>query len=266
MKLIVGLGNPGREYVGTRHNIGFDAVEVLAAKLGWMELGNFGNLAREKFGGLVFDGAMETASGSEKLLLVKPMTFMNLSGQCVQQAAAFYKVEPRDILVIVDELALPLGKLRLKNSGSAGGHNGLRSIEQRLGTSQYPRLRIGIDPAPPRVNQSDWVLGKFFPEQREAVDAALGKAAACCVTWAEHGPERAMNQFNAPPEPKKKRDKPKPRPDADATEGKSDSGPKTGSAEGLAAFSNQPIRPRGDGANDAAQSSPDGGPPPEPGL
>ena len=210
MKLIVGLGNPGREYVGTRHNVGFDAIETLAARLGWMTLGSFSTMAKENFGGLVFNGAMETAEGSQKLLLVKPLTFMNLSGRCVQAAAAFYKVEPKDILVIVDDLALPLGKLRLKPGGSHGGQNGLRNIEQMLGTNKYPRLRIGIDPPPPRVNPSDWVLGKFFEEQRPAVDEALLKAAACAVTWAEHGPDRAMNQFNAPPEPKKRKSKPKP--------------------------------------------------------
>ena len=228
MKIIAGLGNPGREYVGTRHNVGFDAVEVLAARLGWVPLGGFASAAKSKFDALVFGGAFETSGGSQKLLLMKPTTYMNLSGRSIQQAAAFYKVEPADVLTIVDELALPLGKLRLKVGGSHGGHNGLRSVEQMLGTSKYPRLRIGINPPPPRVAGKDWVLGKFFEEERPAVDKALLDAAACCVVWADKGPDKAMNQFNAPAEPKKKKPKQKPveeakeaenSPDAEGSEG-----------------------------------------------
>jgi len=224
MKIIAGLGNPGREYVGTRHNVGFDVIETLGARLGWMTLGSFGKMAKSKFESEVFDGAIETINGPEKVLLMKPMTYMNLSGRAIQQAAAFYKVEPRDCLVIVDPLALPIGKLRLKNSGSAGGHNGLRSVEQMLGTNKYPRLRIGIDPPPPRVAGKDWVLGKFFEEQRPAVDKALLDAAACCVVWADYGPDKAMNQFNAPAEPKKKKAKPKPTESSENGAEKSDEG------------------------------------------
>ena len=194
MKLIVGLGNPGIDYLGTRHNVGFEVVDALAAYLGW---GVFDKLAKGKFDGLAFDGAVETARGVQKVLLLKPMTYMNVSGRSVQQAMKFYKVEPADVLVVVDELALPIGKLRLRADGSAGGHNGLKDVQRALGTAAYPRLRIGIDAPPPRITGKDYVLQKFDTDQRIAVDLALPKAAACCITWADNGTEKAMNLFNA---------------------------------------------------------------------
>ena len=194
MKLIVGLGNPGIEYVGTRHNVGFEVVDSLAAHLGW---GVFDKLAKSKFDGLAIDGGLDTARGVEKVLLLKPMTYMNVSGRSVQQAMNFYKAEPADVLVVVDELALPAGKLRLRGDGSAGGHNGLKDVQRALGTPAYPRLRIGIDAPPPRIPGKDYVLQKFTTDQRIAVDLALPKAAACCITWADNGIERAMNLFNA---------------------------------------------------------------------
>ena len=196
MKLVVGLGNPGLQYVGTRHNVGFEVVDALAAKLGFAPAGNFDRLARTKFDALTMEASLDTARGVEKLLLIKPTTYMNESGRSVSAAARFYKVEPADVLVIVDELALPAGKLRLRADGSDGGHNGLRSIRAALGTDAYPRLRIGIDPAPPGFAGRDYVLGRFSPEQRAQVDAALGRAAACCVVWIDGGVTRAMNEFN----------------------------------------------------------------------
>lgn len=193
MKLVVGLGNPERSYVGTRHNVGFEVIDQLAGRLGWMKQGDFDRLARTKFDGLAFDGVV----GSEKLVLLKPLTYMNLSGKAVQAAMAFYQMTPADIMVILDDLALPVGRLRLRGSGSSGGHNGLRDIERVLGTNQYPRLRIGIDPAPPRVAGRDYVLGKFTPEQRVLLEPALGRACGAIVTWIDKGIETAMNQFNA---------------------------------------------------------------------
>ena len=197
MKLIVGLGNPGREYAGTRHNVGFEVVDTLAEKLGWAPRGDFDRLARTRFESLAFEGAMETARSSEKVLLLKPITYMNVSGRAVKQAMGFYKIPVEDVLIIVDELALPIGKLRLRGEGSHGGHNGLKDLRRAFGTDAYARLRIGIDPPPPPVAGKDYVLGKFTEEQRVDIDAALPKAAACCVTWADKGLTTAMNQFNA---------------------------------------------------------------------
>ncbi len=175
MKIVVGLGNPGREYAATRHNVGFDLVDQLAARLGWIgKPVQFDTLARTKFNGLVMDGTISLASGGEeKLLIAKPMTYMNLSGRTVLAAMSFYQLNPADVLIVLDDIALPSGKIRIRPGGSSGGHNGLKDIEQVLGTSQYPRLRIGVDAPPPRVPQKDYVLGKFTPDQRKAVANAM---------------------------------------------------------------------------------------------
>jgi PTH1 family peptidyl-tRNA hydrolase len=202
MKLIVGLGNPGREYVSTRHNIGFEVVDRLAMKLGWIgsAVGEFERVARAKFDGLAMDGTMSlhAAGGTEKLLLLKPMTYMNLSGRAVQQAMAFYQLAPTDIMIVLDDLALPVGRIRLRSGGSSGGHNGLKDIERALGgTSEYPRLRIGIDPPPARVPGKDYVLGRFSEEQRKQLDPAIDRAVDAMKTWIEQGITAAMNRFNA---------------------------------------------------------------------
>ena len=193
MKLVVGLGNPERSYVGTRHNVGFEVIDQLASRLGWTGPGDFDRMAKTKFDALALDGVV----GSEKLVLLKPLTYMNLSGKAVQAAMAFYQLAPQDIMVVLDDLALPVGRLRLRGSGSSGGHNGLRDIERALGTSEYPRLRLGIDPAPQRAAGKDYVLGKFTPEQRKLLDPAIARACGAIVTWADKGIETAMNQFNA---------------------------------------------------------------------
>jgi PTH1 family peptidyl-tRNA hydrolase len=200
MKLVVGLGNPGREYVGTRHNVGWEAVDQVAARFGWIGggPGAFETFAKAKFEGLTLDGTMSLHSGgSEKVLLLKPLTYMNLSGRSVQAAMAFYQLSPADVMIVLDDVALPSGKIRIRAGGSSGGHNGLKDIERALGTSQYPRLRIGIDPPPPRVPQRDYVLGKFSAEQRKEIDSALNRAAGAVATWIEKGTAAAMNQFNA---------------------------------------------------------------------
>jgi PTH1 family peptidyl-tRNA hydrolase len=199
MKLVVGLGNPGKEYVGTRHNIGFEVLDAFATKLGWVSSpAEFNRLAKEKFEALAFNGSVQLAGGgSEKVLLLKPLTYMNLSGRSVQAALAFYQLTPKDLLVVLDDVALPCGKIRLRAGGSSGGHNGLKDIERALGTSQYPRLRVGVDSPPPRVPQRDYVLGRFSPEQRNAVDAAIARATGATVTWIDKGINPAMNQFNA---------------------------------------------------------------------
>jgi PTH1 family peptidyl-tRNA hydrolase len=198
MKLIVGLGNPGQQYLATRHNVGFEVIDRLATKLGWINKPEqFDTQSRMKFEGLALDGALGVSSGGDvKLLLLKPMTFMNLSGKSVQAAMAFFQLLPADIVIVLDDLALPCGRIRLRPGGSSGGHNGLKDIERVLGTDQYPRLRLGVDPTPPRVAGRDYVLGRFTTEQRNRIDPAIDRAAAAIVTWADKGIEPAMSQFN----------------------------------------------------------------------
>ena len=186
MKLIVGLGNPGPEYAGTRHNVGFDVIDRLAARFAP------GATPRSRFSGL----AVEADVGGERCMLLKPMTYMNLSGRPVQEATHFFKLEPSsDLLVIVDDLALPCGSIRLRPDGSSGGHNGLADIGLKLGSNYWARLRIGIDP-PGRVRQSDYVLGKFSPDQQAPVEASLAEAARAAEAWATKGLAEAMNRFN----------------------------------------------------------------------
>lgn len=200
MKLIVGLGNPGPEYVSTRHNIGWETLDRLAHRLAFVPRpDDFNRLARTKFQGLALDGP--APGGADKLLLLKPTTYMNLSGQSVQAAMAFYQLTPADIIVILDDIALPCGKIRIRAGGSSGGHNGLKDIERALGTPQYPRLRIGIDPPPPRHPQRDYVLGRFTPDQRNAIDPAVSRACDALLLWVEKGTEAAMNRYNADPNP-----------------------------------------------------------------
>jgi len=186
MKLIVGLGNPGPEYAGTRHNVGFLVVDRLAARFAP------GATPRSRFGGLAWDADI----GGEKCMLLKPMTFMNLSGRTVLEAVQFFKLDAsKDLLVIVDDLAFPCGTGRLKPDGSSGGHNGLADIGQRLGSNYWARVRVGIDPNG-RIRQSDYVLGQFTPDQKPLVEQSLAEAAQAAEAWATKGLEEAMNRFN----------------------------------------------------------------------
>jgi len=186
VKLIVGLGNPGPEYDRTRHNVGFDVLDRLARR--WAP----GETARSKFHGVLIEALID----SEKSILLKPTTYMNRSGLAVAEAARFYKLDPsNDLLVLVDDVALECGTIRLRADGSAGGHNGLADIEQKLGTREYARLRIGIDP-PGQIPQKDYVLGRFRPEQLERIEPALDTAADAARCWATLGITEAMNQFN----------------------------------------------------------------------
>ena len=193
LKLVVGLGNPGSEYVGTRHNVGFEVIDEFATRLGWLRNGQFDRVAKSNFDGLTFDGML----GSEKVILLKPLTFMNLSGRSVQSAMAFYRLDLPEIMVVLDDLALPSGSLRMRTGGSSGGHNGLKDIERALSTDQYPRLRVGIDAAPPRIAGRDYVLGRFSAEQRKSIDPAIGRACGAIATWIDQGIATAMNQCNA---------------------------------------------------------------------
>lgn len=185
MKLIVGLGNPGPQYAGTRHNVGFDVLQVLGQRL---------NVDRWKsqFEAEIADGRI----GDERVLLLAPTTYMNLSGRAVKSHLVFHKVTAADVLVICDDLNLPSGKLRLRASGTAGGQKGLQNIVDQLGTPQVPRLRIGIGrPAPP-IDPSDYVLGRFSAEERSGIDAACQSAADAVELWVKHGLAAAMNKFN----------------------------------------------------------------------
>lgn len=187
MKLIVGLGNPGREYRETRHNVGFMVADALADR--WRVADQW----REKSSALL----ARTGVGDAGVLLVKPLTFMNLSGEAVAAVAGFYKVEPADVLVIVDEAALPLGRLRARRDGSAGGHNGLKSLIQHLGTQAFPRLRVGVGRGDNGRELADHVLGRFEPDERETVSAAVLRAADATEMFISDGIERVMNAFNA---------------------------------------------------------------------
>jgi peptidyl-tRNA hydrolase, PTH1 family len=199
MKLVVGLGNPGRQYAGTRHNIGFEALEKFAAKLNLVAgPADFDREARSNFDGLALDGSVALGEGrQERVMLLKPMTFMNLSGRSVQAAKAFYQLADANLIIVLDDIALPCGKIRLRAGGSTGGHNGLHDIERALGTSQYARLRIGIDPPPPRVPQKDYVLGRFSEEQRTRLTPAITRTTQALLVWMESGITTAMNRFNA---------------------------------------------------------------------
>lgn len=184
--LIVGLGNMGGEYDHTRHNVGFDVVDALADRL---------DIPVQQ---LKYKALTNTAVISgEKVLLMKPVTFMNLSGEAVEQAASFYKVPPERILVISDEVALPPGKLRVRPSGSAGGHNGLKNIIAHLHSDQFPRIRVGVGQKPhPDYDMADWVLGRPQGEDRKAIDDAVSRAAQAVECVVREGTERAMNKFN----------------------------------------------------------------------
>jgi peptidyl-tRNA hydrolase, PTH1 family len=201
MNLVVGLGNPGREYVGTRHNVGYDVVDQLAVRLGWVgSEDGYNRQARENFSGLAMLGSVSLPGGvNDRLLLLKPLTYMNLSGRSVQAAMSFYQMAPGDMMVALDDLALPCGRIRIRPGGSDGGHNGLRDIQRAIGSDKYPRLRLGIDPPPQFVPQKDYVLGRFSESQRPLMKSAVERAASAILCWLESGVELAMNRFNADP-------------------------------------------------------------------
>ncbi|MFZ9089586.1 MAG: aminoacyl-tRNA hydrolase [Planctomycetaceae bacterium] len=185
MKVIVGLGNPGARYQGTRHNVGFDIVDQLARR--WLADG-----VQTKF-------QAEFAivhSGGSRVLLVKPLTYMNRSGEAVQQICRFYQVEPESVVVICDDMNLPLGRIRWRAGGSAGGQKGLADIIQRLGTDKVPRLRIGVDRPPGKMDPAAWVLARFRAEDREEVELVSQTAADSVETWLAEGVSGAMNRYN----------------------------------------------------------------------
>ncbi len=186
IKLVVGLGNPGAKYQETRHNIGFELVDRLAR-------GGRGAAFSRKFDGLLAEAEIDF----RRVLLLKPETFMNLSGRSVGQVVRFYKLALSDILVVCDDLSLPLGKLRIRPGGSDGGQKGLRDIAAHLGTDQFPRLRIGIGDQDD-VDAVDFVLSRFRSAERPIIDDALILATQAVAVWVTQGIDTAMNRFNGP--------------------------------------------------------------------
>ena len=183
--LLVCLGNQGKEYANTRHNIGFLAADALEKRTGV----KFNKLKYRALTG-------EVTLGGQRVLVVKPQTYMNLSGEAVKLAGGFYKIPPERILVLYDDVSLPLGKLRIRASGSAGGHNGIKNIIAHLGTDAFPRIKVGVGAPAQPDGMVDWVIGNFTASERKVVDAAIEKAldAAECVI--EHGVSEAQNRFN----------------------------------------------------------------------
>lgn len=184
--LLVCLGNPGEQYENTRHNVGFMTAD---------EIGERVHMPIQK---LKFKALTNTCElGGERVLVMKPITYMNLSGEAARQAADFYKIPPERVLVVSDDVSLPVGKLRVRAGGSAGGHNGLKSIIEHLGTDRFPRIKIGVGEKPhPNYDLADWVLGKFAGEDKKTIDAAVGRAADAVECVIREGPDRAMNKFN----------------------------------------------------------------------
>ena len=185
MKLVVGLGNPGQKYEGTRHNVGFDLIDRLVQETGALA-------PRSKFDGEVWECMLE----GEKSLLLKPQTFMNRSGGSVRKAVDFYQIPATELLVVCDDFNIPLGQLRLRTGGSDGGQNGLADVIRTMGTQEFPRLRVGIGPVPDRWNPADFVLGKFSAAERSEVALQVARCADAVRMWASQGTLPAMNRFN----------------------------------------------------------------------
>ena len=184
--IVAFLGNPGLKYNGTRHNAGFMAADAMEKKLG------------VSINKMRFKALTQTADiGGKKVLLMKPQTYMNLSGDAIAQAANFYKVPPERVIVVSDETALPIGRLRIRRGGSAGGHNGLKSVIARLGTDQFPRIRLGVGDKPhPDYDMADWVLSAFKGQDAADMELVAKKAADAVEGYITEGADRAMNKFN----------------------------------------------------------------------
>ena len=185
MKIVVGLGNPGKQYEATRHNVGFDVLRLLADQ--WSA-----ETPKAKFDSYVAEATVD----GQRTLLVWPQTFMNRSGQAARQAVGFYKTPLEELLVICDDFALDVGRLRIRAKGSSGGQNGLKDVARQLGTEDYHRMRIGVGPVPSGRDAVDFVLGRFNAKERELVDVAIADAAAAVACWAKAGVTEATNRFN----------------------------------------------------------------------
>ncbi|MFD1039881.1 aminoacyl-tRNA hydrolase [Virgibacillus byunsanensis] len=186
MKCIVGLGNPGRKYKKTRHNIGFMVIDELLSRYKW-------KLNKTKFNG---NYTLENVDG-EKVILLQPQTYMNLSGEAIGPLIDFYNIDVKDTLVIYDDLDLPTGKIRLRQKGGHGGHNGIRSTIDHLGTKEFNRIRIGIGRPTTPIPVVDYVLGKFPKHQQEDASKSINNAADACIAWMEKPFNEVMNEFNS---------------------------------------------------------------------
>ena len=186
MYIIAGLGNPGKEYMGTRHNAGFSVIDELADKYNI-------SVDTAKHKGLIGKGVI----AGQKVILVKPMTYMNNSGECIREVMDYYKCDIDDFIVIFDDISLDVGKLRLRAKGSAGGHNGIKSIIAHLGTEEFSRIRVGVGDKPKNYDLADWVLGHFPKEQLDDVRAGIDKAVKAVPVVLDRGIEEGMNEFNA---------------------------------------------------------------------
>ncbi|MCR9295869.1 MAG: aminoacyl-tRNA hydrolase [bacterium] len=185
-KIVVGLGNPGERYDQTRHNVGFEVINELASRMS-------AGPGRGKFEGDI----VSSSYGGVRWLLVRPLTFMNLSGRCVAALVKFYKVDPeKSLLIVCDDISLPLGKLRIRGKGSAGGQKGLNHILQSLGTQSVARLRIGVGEPPPGWDAADYVLGRFKSEEQPIIHAAVQEACDAVQDWGQHDLNHCMNRFN----------------------------------------------------------------------
>ena len=185
MYIIAGLGNPTKEYEKTRHNAGFDTMDILADKLGV-------SIQERKHKALCAKGII----GGEKVLLMKPQTFMNLSGESIRDAADFYKVDPGHIIILYDDISLEVGQLRIRGKGSAGGHNGIKSIIAHLGTQEFPRVKIGVGAKPDRMDLADYVLSRFSQTDRSVMEDAFHEAADAAQMIILEGCAAAMNRYN----------------------------------------------------------------------
>jgi len=183
-RMLIGLGNPGTEYTGTRHNVGFDVIDSLARRLQI-------EIRKKKFGAVVGECLLQ----GKKVMLLKPQQYMNCSGRVVATAAGFYKLTVDDILVITDDMALEPGRIRMRKKGSSGGHNGLSDIVAALGTDQFARLRVGIGSSGQQVGR-DYVLSRPKPQDRELIDKAVEISQQAALCWLEDGIDMAMNRFN----------------------------------------------------------------------
>jgi PTH1 family peptidyl-tRNA hydrolase len=188
MKIIAGLGNPGRKYEGTRHNVGFDVVDELSRR--WQI-----ETIRRRFQSQIGDGRIQ----DERVVMLKPQTYMNLSGRAVREAMTFYKIDPTSLLVIIDDMALPLGRLRIRPKGSGGSHNGLNSVIDEINSEDFARLRIGIGTVSGERAVSH-VLGSFDEHERVTVDQAVVRAADAVECWVTSDMDTAMNRYNRPEE------------------------------------------------------------------
>lgn len=197
MNVLVGLGNPGRKYDGTRHNVGFDLIAELSRRFG-------ADRPKSRF-----DAELaEILVGGKRVLLLAPQTFMNASGRSVRQLVDFYQIPLESLLVACDDINLPLGRIRIRPAGSAGGQKGLQDIIRHLGTEAFSRLRIGVGRPPGQMDSADYVLGRFSIREREEIEHAIVQAADAVELWVTSGLGSAMNRFNSPPVKNAEEDKP----------------------------------------------------------